>query len=103
MIISAHAGPTVIETVDRRVFTGVESGKYRATPLVHKVWYKSIELLKKGKENGLILSTLYDIDVKKDGIETFVLAEEYKQQFSSFNAEKINSSRVLDQLQDAAG
>ena len=94
MIMSAHTGPTVVETVDRRVFTGVESGKYRATPLVHKVWYKSIELLKKGKENGLILSTLYDIDVKKDGIETFVLTEEYKQQFNSLNNEKNKLSRV---------
>ena len=71
-----NGGPTIVETVNRRIFNEHEKVKFRVQPLVHSKWHKSLELLEKGKENGLILSTAYDIDIKKDGYEAFVREEE---------------------------
>ena len=83
-----NGGPTIVETVNRRIFNEHEKVKFRVQPLVHNKWHKSLELLEKGKENGLILSTAYDIDIKKDGYEAFVLAEKYHKGFSSFDSEE---------------
>ena len=47
--------------------------KTRVQPLVHRKWHKSLDLLKRGRKNGLILSTRYDIDVENESIiVTFV-------------------------------
>ena len=62
-----------MERLERRVFQVREKKKIRVQPLVHKKWYKSLDLLKRGRKNGLILSTKYDIDVENESIiVTFV-------------------------------
>ena len=68
-----HAGPSLVERLERRVFKVKQKKKTRVQPLVHRNWHKSLDLLKRGRKNGLILSTRYDIDVENESIiVTFV-------------------------------